>query len=58
MKRARTVKHKLERIWDQGMEKRLEILRKTYRRGDTLIVFGFAVLMLAVLAVLGIFVWG
>ncbi|WP_167353913.1 hypothetical protein [Caballeronia sordidicola] len=58
MKRARTVKHKLERIWDQGMEKRLEILRKTYRRGDTLIVFGFAVLLLAMVAMMGIFVWG
>ncbi len=58
MKRARAAKHKLERIWDRGVEERLSVLRKTYRRGDMLIVVGFALLLLAVLAMLGILVWG
>lgn len=58
MKRARGIKHRLERNWDRGLEERLEMLHRTYARGDSLIVVGFGALLLAMLAMLSILIWG
>jgi hypothetical protein len=52
------MKHRLERNWERGMDEQLRGLHKTYSRGDTFIVIGFGVLLLALLAMLGILIWG
>lgn len=58
MKRARALKHKMERDWELGMDERIRASHRTFSRGDGLIVLGSGALLMALLAMLGILIWG